>query len=107
MDGFILAILHPLLGKQLHEQMPIDVCLDLHGVKSYNGSTTISGNGYLFYDGEHRREYVGCMIETWNSPFAYRRASLRAENGRWTERAYLRFMFDELPRIDNEVAVHA
>lgn len=97
---------HRLLGKRLHEQMSIDVCLDLKGVKSYNGSTTISGNGYLFYEGEHRSEYAGCMIETWNSPFAYLRASLRSENGRWNERAYLRFMFDDLPREDNSIRLN-
>ena len=98
---------HPLLGKRLHEQMPVDVCLNLKGVKSYNGSSIISGNGYLFYEGEHRREHAACMIETWNSPFAYARASLRAENGRWTERTYMRFMFDDLPRDDNTITVNA
>ena len=98
---------HPLLGKRLHEQMSVDVCLDLAGVKAYNGSTTISGNGYLFYEGEHRRDHAACMIETWNSPFAYQRASLRTERGRWNERAYLRFMFDDLPRDDNTVGVYA
>jgi choline dehydrogenase-like flavoprotein len=97
---------HPLLGKRLHEQLPIDVCLDLRGMKGYNGSTSISGNGYLFYEGEHRRHYAGCMIENWNSPFAYGRASLRSERGRWNERMYVRFLFDELPREDNAVTVH-
>src|SRR5215831_11519303 len=62
---------HPLVGKRLHEQLPIDVCLDLRGVKGYNGSTMITGNGYLFYEGEHRRDRAACLIETWNSPFAY------------------------------------
>ena len=97
---------HALLGKRLHEQMSVDVCLDLAGVKAYNGSTTISGNGYLFYEGEHRREHAACMVETWNSPFAYQRASLRTERGRWNERAYMRFMFDDLPRDDNTVGVY-
>jgi len=99
------GITHPLLGRRLHEQMSVDVCMDLRGVQAYNGSTTISGNGYLFYEGEHRREHAACMIETWNSPFAYQRASLRTERGRWTERAYLRFMFDDLPREDNTITV--
>ncbi len=99
------GITHPLLGKRLHEQMPVDVCLNLHGVKAYNGSTSISGNGYLFYEGEHRREYAACLIETWNSPFNYRRAALRTEEGRWTERAYMRFMFDDIPRDDNTVTI--
>lgn len=100
------GISHELLGKRLHEQMSVDVCLDLAGVKAYNGSTIVSGNGYLFYEGDHRRDYAGCMIETWNSPFAYNRVSLRAERGRWTERAYMRFMFDDLPREDNTVKVY-
>ncbi len=101
------GISHELLGKGLHEQLPMDVCLNLRGVKGYNGSTMISGNGYLFYEGDHRREYAGCLIETWNSPFIYQRASLRPERGRWTERAYLRFMFDDLPRAENTVTVNS
>lgn len=99
------GITHAQLGKGLHEQLPVDVCLNLHGVKAYNGSTSISGNGYLFYEGEHRRDYAACLIETWNAPFNYRRAALRSEQGRWTERAYLRFMFDDLRRDDNTVTV--
>lgn len=95
----------PLLGKRLHEQMSIDVCLDLAGVKAYTGSTTISGNGTLFYEGEHRRHHPACLIETWNAPFAYGRPAFRAEQQRWTERLFLRFMFDEIPRDDNEVVI--
>lgn len=101
------GITHALLGRRLHEQLSMDVCLNLRGVQGYNGSTMISGNGYLFYEGEHRREHAACLIETWNSPFVYERASLRTEQGRWTERAYLRFMFDDLPRHDNTVTVNA
>jgi choline dehydrogenase-like flavoprotein len=100
------GIEHRLLGKRLHEQLPIDVCLDLDGVKGYNGSTTISGNGYMFYEGEHRGRHAACLIENWNSPFPYGRAALRTENGRWDHRMYMRFMFDDLPREDNTVTVH-
>jgi choline dehydrogenase-like flavoprotein len=100
------GITHTRLGTGLHEQMPIDVCLNLRGVKGYNGSTAISGNGYLFYEGDHRRTHAACLIETWNSPFNYQRASLRAERGRWTERVYLRFLFDDLPRADNRVTIN-
>lgn len=101
------GIADPLTGKRLHEQMPMDVCLNLAGVKSYNGSTSISGNGYLFYEGEHRRERAACLIETWNSPFVYGVGALRTERGRWNERLYLRFLFDDLPRDDNTVSIHA
>jgi len=100
------GIEHRLLGKRLHEQMPVDVSLNLHGVKGYNGSTNISGNGYMFYEGEHRSAHAACMLENWNTPYLYRGA-LRTERGRWNERVCIRFLFDDLPREDNTVTVHA
>jgi choline dehydrogenase-like flavoprotein len=96
---------HPLLGKRLSDQYEMNVCVDLKGVQAYNGSTVITGNGYMFYDGEHRRERAACVIETWNSPFTYQDAPLRSEAGRWRERQYFRFIFDELPMEENKVTV--
>jgi choline dehydrogenase-like flavoprotein len=97
---------HPLIGRRLHEQMPVYVTLDLKGVKCYNGSTLLSGLGYLFYEGEHRRDRAACMIETWSSPFAYRPDdALRIESGRWNERLMLGFLFDDLPQERNAVTV--
>jgi hypothetical protein len=101
------GITHPLLGRRLHEQLPIDVTLDLNGLKCYNGSTILTGLGYLFYEGEHRRDHAACMIETWNSPFPDKPGALRSESGRWNERLLLRFLFDDLPRDDNTVTVSA
>jgi choline dehydrogenase-like flavoprotein len=98
---------HPLLGKRLTDKMTVDVCLDLRGVKSYNGSSLISGLGYVFYEGDHRRNYAACLIETINSPFLTNYGALRAERGRWTERVMFKFLFDDVPRIDNEVVVNA
>jgi choline dehydrogenase-like flavoprotein len=97
---------HRLLGSRLHEQLAVDVCVDLKGVGAYDGSTVITGNGYLFYDGSHRRDHAACMIETWNSPFPNQAGALRADAGRWTERQYFRFIFDELPREDNAITVN-
>ncbi len=97
---------HPLLGKRLSDQYEMNVCVDLKGVKAYNGSTVITGNGYMFYDGEHRRDRAACFVETWNSPFTYQDASLRSEPGRWRERQYFRFIFDELPLDENTVGVY-
>ena len=48
---------HPLIGRRLHEQMPVYATIDLKGVKCYNGSTVLSGLGYLFYEGDHRAEH--------------------------------------------------
>jgi choline dehydrogenase-like flavoprotein len=97
---------HPLIGRRLHEQMAVYVTLDLKGVKCYNGSTVLSGLGYLFYEGEHRRDRAACMIETWNSPFANRPDdTLRLEPGRYDERMMLGFLFDDIPSEVNTVTV--
>jgi choline dehydrogenase-like flavoprotein len=86
--------------------MPVYVTLDLKGVKCYNGSTVLSGLGYLFYEGEHRRDHAACMVETWNSPFANRPDdTLRLQSGRWNERMMLGFLFDDIPSDDNTVTV--
>lgn len=99
---------HPLIGRRLHEQMAVSVTIDLKGVKCYNGSTLLSGLGYLFYEGEHRRDHAACLIETWNSPFAQRIAdTLRLEPGRWNERMILSFLFDDIPSERNTVKVSA
>jgi len=101
------GLTHPWLGKGLHEQMAVVVTLDLRGMKGYNGSTILSGLGYLFYEGEHRRDHAACMIETWNSPFHIHDGALRYERGRWSERFIIGFLFDDLPRQDNTVSVNA
>jgi choline dehydrogenase-like flavoprotein len=97
---------HPLIGRRLHEQMPVYATIDLKSVKCYNGSTVLTGLGYLFYEGDHRAEHAGCMIETWNSPFPYRPdGALRLERGRWTERLMLGFLFDDIPDDRNRITV--
>ena len=101
------GITHRLLGKRLHEQLGIDVCVDLNGVGAYDGSTVITGNGYMFYDGPHRRNHAACLVETWNAPFAHQPAALRADRGRWNHRQYFRFCFEDLPCEDNAVTVSA
>ena len=97
---------HPLIGRRLHEQMPVYATIDLNGVKCYNGSTVLTGLGYLFYEGDHRAEHAACMIETWNSPFPYRPdGALRLERGRWNERLMLGFLFDDIPDDRNRITV--
>ena len=50
---------HPLLGKHLHEQVSTTVTVDLDGVDNFQGSTSITGHGYMFYDGTHRAQHAG------------------------------------------------
>lgn len=90
----------PALGKYLQEQKSIDVIVDLDGVDNFQGSTSITGHGYMLYDGEHRSEHAGCLIEAWNVPM------LRLDPGRWRQRLKLKFIFEALPQEDNYVAVN-
>lgn len=89
---------HPLLGRRLHEQVSLDVTLHLSGVRNFNGSTSITGHGYMLYDGPHRARHAAALIEHHNAPPA-----LRMEKGRWRETARLKFIFEELPLDESRV----
>jgi len=91
---------HPLVGKRLHEQISSQVILDLDGIDSFQSSTAISGQGYMFYDGEHRREYGGCMTEHLNKIIL-----LRSDFGKWRQRMVLKFIVEDLPLDANYVDV--
>jgi len=97
------GLTHPLLGKYLGEQISIFVTVDLDGVDNFQGSTSITGHGYMLYDGEHRREKAACLIESINVPSQVR---LRTEHGKWRQRMRLRCIFEDLPDQRNYVAVN-
>jgi len=88
---------HPLLGKYISEQYSINVMVDLNGLDNYDGSTSITGHGYMLYDGAHRKERSACLIENWNVP------QIRIERGRYTQTALFKFIFDEIPRVENHM----
>jgi choline dehydrogenase-like flavoprotein len=90
-------LLHPLLGRNLHEQVSITADIDLDGVNNFQGSTSITGHGYMLYDGAHRSNHAGCLIESWNLP------ALRLESGKWRQRLQLKFLFEDLPTRHNYV----
>jgi len=92
---------HPMLGKRLHEQVSQYVSIDLDGVDNFQGSTMITGNGYMLYDGPHRSEYAACLIENFNIPLS----TLRVERGKWRQRCYMKFIFEDLPSENNYVTV--
>ena len=93
------GISHPMLGKGLNEQISVTADVYLDGVDNFQGSTSITGHGYMLYDGEHRRDYAGCLIESWNVP------RLRPEEGRWRQVLELKFIFEDLPSVENHVSV--
>jgi len=91
---------HPLLGKRLVEQVGQNIAVYLDGLDNFQGSTSITGHGYMLYDGEHRKERAGCLIEAFNIP------SMRAEHGRWRQVLRLKCIFEDLPSEENRVVVN-
>lgn len=95
------GIEHPLLGKRLHEQVSMFVHVDLNGVDNFGGSTVISGLGYNFYNGEHRRDRAACLMESWNKP-----SEFRYEKGKWRQLMKVRLIFEDLPSDENCVKLN-
>lgn len=87
------------LGRYLNEQISRSVQIDLDGVENYGGGTSVTGLGVMFLDGAFRKDRPGTMIESWNVPW------LRAERGRWRQRAFLQFVMEDIPSFDNYVGV--
>lgn len=91
---------HPLLGRRIDDQVSVMVRMDLEGLDNFQGSTSLTGNGYMLYDGEHRKDFSGCLMESANIP------QLRAEYGRWRQRLYIKCIFENLPNDANRVRVN-
>ena len=91
---------HPQLGKGINDQISNYVYVDLDGMEGYDGSTSVTGHGYMLYDGEHRKDYAGCLIETSNVL-----RTLRTERGKYRQRVSLKFIFEDLPQDDNFVRI--
>jgi choline dehydrogenase-like flavoprotein len=94
------GVTHPLLGNYLHEQASWNCEVDLDGLDNYQGSTSVTGQGYPLYDGPHRRERGAILVENHNSP-----PSLRLEHGRWRQRMRMRFVIEDLPMRENRVVL--
>jgi choline dehydrogenase-like flavoprotein len=92
---------HPRLGTGLHEQVSLSVTVDLAGVDNFQGSTSLTGHGYMLYDGPHRARHAACLMETSNQP------KPRLERGRWRQRLEVKFLFEDLPRDVNRVTAEA
>jgi choline dehydrogenase-like flavoprotein len=84
-------------GEGLVEQTSRDVLVDLRGIDNFQGSTSITGLGYMLYSGDHRRRHAAALMESWNVPL------LRDERGKWRQRIQLTFIFEDLPQRANRV----
>lgn len=91
----------PALGRYLNEQESVMVDLHLDGVDNFDGGQACTGLGLMFLDGAFRAERPGALVESWNLP------QLRAERGRWRQRAVVRFVFEDIPDANNRVEIAA
>jgi choline dehydrogenase-like flavoprotein len=73
------------------------VTVDLGGVDNFQGSTSLTGHGYMRYDGPHRARQAACLMETSNQP------KLRMERARWRQRMEIKLLFEDLPSEGNRV----
>jgi choline dehydrogenase-like flavoprotein len=87
----------PAVGKGLVEQVSLRADVFLDGLDGFQGSTYLTGHGYMLYGGEHRREHAAGLIETKNRP------DLRLERGKWRQRLRLKVIYEDLPQARNHV----
>ena len=92
---------NPFTGRGLGEQLGVQAHVYLRDLQSLGGSTWVNANGYMLYDGDHRKEYAACLMESNNAPF------FRPESGKWRHMASFRMIFDDLPSHENYVATTA
>lgn len=89
----------PALGTYLHEQESRVVILDIDA-PNYFGGSSITSHCYAFYDGPHRSQEAAVLIENYNAP-----ASVRPEEGKWTNRMYLKLIAEDIPNAQNRVTL--
>ena len=89
---------NPFTGKGLGEQFGLQAQVYLDDLACVGGSTWVNANGYMLYDGEHRKDYAACLMEASNAPF------FRMERGKWRNMASFRMIFEDLPQSQNFVS---
>lgn len=89
---------NPLTGKGFGEQLGMQVLIYLENITNAGGSTWVNANGYMLYDGDHRRDYAACLIEANNAPY-----DIRLERGKHLNVASYRLVFEDLPMESNYI----
>ncbi|MGB4401034.1 MAG: GMC oxidoreductase [Daejeonella sp.] len=88
---------NPFTGKGMGEQLGLQALVYLDNMRNTGGSTWVNANGYMLYDGEHRKDKAACLIEANNAPY------IRLEQGKWLNIASYRMIFEDLPADQNYV----
>lgn len=89
---------NPFTGKGIGEQLGMQVHIYLENMQNTGGSNWVNANGYMLYDGEHRRDFAACLIEANNAPY-----DIRLERGKYLNLASFRLVFEDLPLDTNYV----
>lgn len=89
---------NPLTGKGFGEQLGMQVHIYLDNMNNAGGSTWVNANGYMLYDGVHRKEFAACLIEANNAPY-----DIRTERGKQLNMASFRLIFEDLPLESNYI----
>lgn len=84
-------------GRGICEQLGYFAYLYLDGMDNLGGSTMITANGFMLYDGDHRKDYAACIIESLQNPY------VRSDFKRWRQIARFKFVFEDLPQDSNQV----
>jgi choline dehydrogenase-like flavoprotein len=91
----------PEVGSGLCEQVSDQYLVLLDGLDNFQGSTSVTGHGYRYYDGEHRAQRAGVLLETFNRP------ELREERGKWLQLLRVKAIFEDLRQPQNHVGIDA
>ena len=88
---------NPNTGHYLSEQVGYYCYLYLDNLENLGGSSIITANGFMLYEGIDRKKISACLIENHNDIF------LRHEYGKWRNVVKLKFVFEDIPRFENAV----
>jgi choline dehydrogenase-like flavoprotein len=86
-----------LTGAGISEQVGKFVKVYYDDLQNVGGSSIITANGYMMYDGPHRKDRAACLIESFNTPF------IRNEPGKWRNMSIFKFVYEDLPNNENRV----
>lgn len=88
-------------GRYLSEQVGYYGYVHLRDLDNVGGSTIITANGFMLYDGAFRKDAASCLIESHNDPY------VRAEPDKWRKIAKFKFVFEDIPQVTNRVVKSA
>lgn len=88
------------VGRYLHEQVGVPVVAFLDGLRGFGGSSSLTGYLYTTYDGAHRKERAGSLIEIYNM---LEPPLVRLDLERGLDVVHLKVVYEDLPQSENRV----